>query len=233
MGEASAFEAGPEMVMPAGRKRVLMVGGGPQTTVTLVFDPPLSRFSLTRIGVTKGASVPTWKLEALDRRGNVLASADEIHGLYEQPRKVSVAGRNISRVRLSSDNRFGTGTWATYNSLPVAEFEAERMPAGGAAASEEYPAAPAPQSGDLSSRLVGQWQGGRHRTQYLADGTFIIDPDLPYAKPLGRWRVQAQTLIESFFAGNSLSWTIVALSERELVLKDQQGRVFHLKRFVE
>jgi hypothetical protein len=233
LGEATVAEAGPEMVLPFGLHRVLMVSGGRQTTVTLVFDPPLSRFSLTRIGATKGASVPTWKVEALDRRGQVLASAGETHGLYEQPRKLSVEGSNIGRVRLSSDNRFGNGTWATYNSLPVAEFEAERMPSGGAAASEQYPAAPAPQSGDLSRRLVGQWQGGRHRTQYLEDGTFVIDPYLPYAKPLGRWRVEARALIESFFAGNSLSWIIVALSETELVLKDQEGRVFHLKRFVE
>jgi hypothetical protein len=51
------------------------------------------------------------------------------------------------------------------------------------AAGEESSAAPGPHSDDLSSRVVGQWQGGRHRTQYLADGTFVVDPDLPFAKP--------------------------------------------------
>lgn len=117
--------AGPEMVLPGGRSRVLMISAGPVTSVTFSFDRPVGRFSLTRIGVINGASIPTWKLEALDRDGRVLDSVGEIHGLYQQPRKIAVQGINITDVRLSTDNRAGTGTWATYSSLPVVEFEIE------------------------------------------------------------------------------------------------------------
>jgi hypothetical protein len=116
---------GPEMVLPRGRSRVFMIGGAPVTSVTFSFDRPFKKFSLTRIGVVNGASIPTWKLEALDRNGRVLDSVGEIHGLYQQPRKVSVQGISITDVRLSTDNRSGAGTWATYNSLPVVEFEIE------------------------------------------------------------------------------------------------------------
>src|ERR1700731_2678717 len=118
--------AGPEMVLPAGHNRVFMIGGGPGTSITFSFERPLKKFGLTRIGVINGASIPTWKLEALDGSGRVVDSVGEIHGLYQQPRQVAVQGANIATVRLSTDNRAGSGTWATYNSLPVVEFDVER-----------------------------------------------------------------------------------------------------------
>ncbi|MEY2497853.1 MAG: hypothetical protein QOD12_1409 [Verrucomicrobiota bacterium] len=119
--------AGPEMVLPAGHNRVFMIGGGPVTSITFSFDRPLKKFGLTRIGVINNASIPTWKLEALDGSGRVLDSIGEVHGLYQQSRQVFVQGTNIITVRLSTDNRYGSGTWATYNSLPVVEFQLERM----------------------------------------------------------------------------------------------------------
>jgi hypothetical protein len=117
---------GPEMVLPAGRERVMLIHGDRETSLTLTFDPPLKRFSLTRVGVIKGASVPAWRLESFDAAGNELESISEEHGLYEQPRTVSLERGAISRVRLLTDNRFGAGTWATYNGLPIAEIEMER-----------------------------------------------------------------------------------------------------------
>ena len=56
----------------------------------------------------------------------VVASAGEEHGLPKTPQAFSVSGSAVVKVRLSTDNRFGNTVWATWNSLPVAEFEIER-----------------------------------------------------------------------------------------------------------
>lgn len=125
-GIPMADAAGPEMVLPPGRKQVMLIHGGPETLLSLVFDPPLKRFSMTRIGVIKGASVPTWRLESFDAQGNKLEAVGEQHGLYPQPRTVALARGTISRVVLTTDNRHGKTVWATYNALPVAEIAMER-----------------------------------------------------------------------------------------------------------
>jgi hypothetical protein len=124
-GKGSPIIAVPEhnMVLPHGRKQVLLVGGERVTSLTIAFDPPIRRFSLTRIGTRGGSSVPTWTLDAFDSEGRVVASAGEEHGLPPEPRQFAVEGNKIVRVQLSTDNRFGEIAWATWNSLPVAEFE--------------------------------------------------------------------------------------------------------------
>ncbi len=114
------------MVLPPGRKQVLLVAGERTTSLTIVFKTPIRRFSLTRIGTAGGASVPTWTLEAFDRAGNVVGSTGEEHGLPPTPQQFSIDGNGIVRVVLNTDNRYGEGTWATWNSLPVAEFEFTR-----------------------------------------------------------------------------------------------------------
>ena len=88
------MNAGPEMVLPAGRTHVFMITGDRTTSVTFSFDRPVKKFSLTRVGVINGASVPTWKLEALDAQGGVLDSVGETHGLYQQPRKALSATKS-------------------------------------------------------------------------------------------------------------------------------------------
>jgi len=125
-GDPRVVEPEPNMVLPKGRKQLLMLVGGPVTDLTLRFTPPVKRFSLTRIGTGGGASVPTWTMEAFDARGKQVDTAGEEHGLPPQPQQFSVAGVGIVRVVLSTDNRDGQGTWATWNSLPVVEFELER-----------------------------------------------------------------------------------------------------------
>jgi len=37
-------------------------------------------------------------------------------------------------------------------------------------------------------KMIGTWQGGRHRTQYFADGTFVTDPHLVPNAPRGQCR---------------------------------------------
>ena len=125
-GVPQIFAAQPNMILPAGRVHVFMVGGATVTALTITFDEPIRRFGLTRIGTGGGASVPTWMLDAYDASGKVVASAGEEHGLPKTPQAFSVSDSAIVKVRLSTDNRFGNTVWATWNSLPVAEFEIER-----------------------------------------------------------------------------------------------------------
>lgn len=115
--------AEPNMVLPSGRKQVLLLGDERVTSLTITFDPPIKRFSLTRIGTRGGASIPTWTLFAFDSEDKVVDSDGEEHGLPPSPQKVSIEGAGITRVQLSTENRFGETAWATWNSLPVAEFE--------------------------------------------------------------------------------------------------------------
>src|SRR5207302_7810145 len=105
---------------------VLLLGGEKVTSLTLNFSSPIHGFALLRVGASGGASLPTWELEAYDRDGKLLDSTGEQHGLPKTPQKFSVRGKGIVRVQLKTDNRYGDSTWATWNSLPVAEFEIEQ-----------------------------------------------------------------------------------------------------------
>jgi hypothetical protein len=125
-GVPGIYRAERNMVLPKGRNQVLLVAGDRVTLLTITFNAPIKRFSLTRIGTAGGASVPTWTLSAYDSESRVVASTKEEHGLPPNPRQVSIEGLGIVRVQLSSDNRFGDGTWATWNSLPVAELKITR-----------------------------------------------------------------------------------------------------------
>jgi hypothetical protein len=124
-GEPGVYKSERNMVLPPGRKNVLLLAGERETSLTITFKTSIKRFSLTRIGAAGGASVPTWTLDAFDSEGKVVGSAGEEHGLPKMPRQFSVKGDAIVRVQLSTDNRFGEGTWATWNSLPVVELEFE------------------------------------------------------------------------------------------------------------
>lgn len=125
-GVPKIFAAQPNMLLPASARKVLLVDGGPVTSLTIKLDPPAKRFTLYRIGTTKGASTPTWKMTAFNGNGQALDSTGEIHGLPQSAISLSVKADSIARIDLTSDNRFGSGTWATWNSLPIAGFGVER-----------------------------------------------------------------------------------------------------------
>ena len=125
-GAPLLLEAEANMILPGDRRKVLLLGGEHVTSLTISFDEPIRRFGLTRIGTRGGASVPTWKLEAFDANGKVVASANEERGLPKTPQEFFVRGAAITKVRLTTNNRFGNTVWATWSSLPVAEFEIER-----------------------------------------------------------------------------------------------------------
>ena len=82
---------------------------------------------------------------------------------------------------------------------------------------------------DLARELVGKWKGGRHTTQYFADGTFILDPDItpqPIRESVARWRIKGDKLI-TVQAGQTFTDIIVTLTEDELVTKNRHGTFRH------
>ena len=92
----------------------------------------------------------------------------------------------------------------------------------------------APQMTDLvnpSQKLIGTWQGGRHRKQYFADGTFVTDPHLVPNPPRLRWRIEGDRLTEYYpEAPTTIIVRIVSMTNRELVTTDDQGHTFRSRR---
>ena len=99
------------------------------------------------------------------------------------------------------------------------------------------PAAKAPpeaQWTDLTNapqKLVGSWKGGRHVTQYRADGSFYTDPHLVPNPPRGQWRIEGDRLIKFFPQANITTVdNILSITANELVLRNAQGQTFRHKR---
>jgi tetratricopeptide (TPR) repeat protein len=82
-----------------------------------------------------------------------------------------------------------------------------------------------------SQLLVGTWEGGRHRTQYFPDGTFVTDPHLVPNPPKGQWHLDGDKLIQYFpEAGVTVKLVIVSVTKQDLVTRDEQGRAYQSKR---
>jgi hypothetical protein len=105
-GVAGIYASDASMLLPTGRSQVLLVAGERTTSLSFDLDLPVRRFSLTRIGTARGASVPTWTLQAFDNKGATVDSTGEEHGLPAKPQQFSVGGAGIVSVVLSTDNRW-------------------------------------------------------------------------------------------------------------------------------
>lgn len=125
-GRPIILAAEPNMILPRPCTKVMLVGDVHVTSFSVTLDPPVKRFSLYRIGTRGGASTPTWKMMAYNAKGKLIGSTGEIHGLPKQPMYFGIDGDNITRVEISTDNRQGSGTWATWSSLPIAGFGFDR-----------------------------------------------------------------------------------------------------------
>lgn len=125
-GRPIIFDAEPNMILPRPCTKVMLVGDVHVTSFSVTLDPPVKRFALYRIGTRGGASTPTWKMMAYNAKGKLVGSTGEIHGLPKQPMYFGIDAGNITRVEISTDNRQGTGTWATWSSLPIAGFGFDR-----------------------------------------------------------------------------------------------------------
>ena len=125
-GRPIVVAAEPNMILPRPCTKVMLVGDVHVTSFTVTLDPPVKRFALYRIGTRGGASTPTWKMMAYNAKGKLVGSTGEIHGLPKQPMSLGIDADNIARVEISTDNRQGAGTWATWSSLPIAGFGFDR-----------------------------------------------------------------------------------------------------------
>jgi hypothetical protein len=125
-GVPGVYKAEPNMILPSPCTNVMLLGGERVTSFTIILDPPVKRLALYRIGAAKGASVPTWKMTAYNAKGKVVGSKGEQHNLPSRAMYFSVDAENITRAEITTDNRYGTGTWATWNSLPIAGFGFDR-----------------------------------------------------------------------------------------------------------
>lgn len=118
----------------------------------------------------------------------------------------------------------------------IAQLEAQGVQARSAAPAKSATASASNEAGwtDLTNapqKIVGTWQGGRHRTQYFADGTFVTDPHLVPNPPRGQWQIQGDRLVEFFPQANTtLTHNILSLTKKELVIRNAQGATFRLSR---
>jgi tetratricopeptide (TPR) repeat protein len=117
-------------------------------------------------------------------------------------------------------------------------FQTELVPLvkrlGGTPKVKKATTSSAASSSDLinpSQLLVGTWEGGRHRTQYFPDGTFVTDPHLVPNPPKGQWHLEGDKLIQYFpEAGVTVKLVIVSVTKQDLVTRDEQGRAYQSKR---
>lgn len=82
---------------------------------------------------------------------------------------------------------------------------------------------------ELARRLVGEWQGGRHAEQYLADGTFRLDP--AQGTTHGIWRISNGQLTKTYQLTDppgekTFSYQIIALDSKRMALRDERGTEF-------
>jgi hypothetical protein len=90
-----------------------------------------------------------------------------------------------------------------------------------------------PDDATLSQLLVGTWQGPRHETQYLADGTWVLDPPDEGKNTRGKWRIEHGRLIETWRftdedSDSSSVEEIIELSEKvfksRIILQEGPGK---------
>ena len=115
---------------------------------------------------------------------------------------------------------------AAASSLPAAEITGTVR-----SATENTANAAATDLVNPAQKLIGTWQGTRHRKQYFADGTFVTDPHLVPDPPRAQWRVEGDRLTEYYpEPGTTITVRILSISNRELVTTDDQGHTFRAKR---
>ena len=90
-----------------------------------------------------------------------------------------------------------------------------------------------PDDATLSGLLIGTWQGPRHQTQYLPDGTWVLDPPDEGDNTRGKWRIEHGRLIETWRLADETSDSssveeIIELSEKvfksRIILQEGPGK---------
>ena len=88
----------------------------------------------------------------------------------------------------------------------------------------------APKDRETTAKLlIGKWQAARHLTQYLPNRTFLMDAE-PGTPPRGTWRLEGNKLLKTFSEGGTDIYTIISISKSEMVIANQEGKQYSLKR---
>ncbi len=79
--------------------------------------------------------------------------------------------------------------------------------------------------------MIGSWRGGRHLTEFRADGTFLLDADIVPEPASGRWTLEGKRLKQTCATGNQLVVNIDAISQQQMETSDPAtGKKFPLRR---
>ena len=90
-----------------------------------------------------------------------------------------------------------------------------------------------PDDAALKQLLIGTWQGPRHQTQYLPDGTWVLDPPDEGDNTRGKWRIEHGRLIETWRLTDETSDSssveeVIELSEKvfksRIILQEGPGK---------
>jgi len=127
-GKGRIHPVSEAMTVPHPDDKVLIADSRiPLTSLVIGFRPPVSKVSVTRIGVKNGASLPRWRVKALDRNLRVInAAAEWKFRAPAEPATLSVSGRGICQIRIETDNRWERGTYATFNGIPITSIKVAR-----------------------------------------------------------------------------------------------------------
>ena len=127
-GKGRIHAVSDAMTVPNPADKVLIADSSiPASSLVIGFRRPVSKVFVTRIGVKNGASLPRWRVKALDRNLRVInASGEWEFGAPAQPATFSVSGRGICQIRIETDNRWERGTYATFNGIPITSIKVAR-----------------------------------------------------------------------------------------------------------
>lgn len=71
--------------------------------------------------------------------------------------------------------------------------------------------------------MLGSWRGGRHLTEFNADGTFLLDADIVPEPAGGVWKLEGRRLTQTYREGNAIVLDIVSIAGREMITRDPQN----------
>lgn len=71
-----------------------------------------------------------------------------------------------------------------------------------------------------SQALLGSWRGGRHLTEFKADGTFLLDADIVPEPAGGVWKLEGRRLRQTYREGNAIVLDIMSIEGREMLTRD-------------
>ncbi len=86
-----------------------------------------------------------------------------------------------------------------------------------------------PTAKQILKLIIGQWDGGRHITDYRKDGTFLFDPE-PGDDPVGIWSIKGNVLIKKFGSEKPERTTVLSITEEKMVIRSSAGKEYVIRK---